>query len=185
MPPSGRRFITTDLARSRRRMSRFRQCPSYMHPRHASACGLRISARRLALRRGRRDQLIICRASSSPGSGAKRLTGGSPCRGLQAAGRLMSHTSAARFATAIAAAPRPPFSVDRSRLAIALDVAARSGVMFRLYSLSRSRFRAALPRRVRIHRTSRLHQGLSCSFASAAYAAIFSTFTRSAAGSAS
>ena len=42
----------------------------------------------------------------------------------------MSHTSAARLATAIAAAPRPPFSVDRSRLAIALDVAAPSGVMF-------------------------------------------------------
>jgi hypothetical protein len=58
-------------------------------------------------------------------------------------------------------APRPPFSVDRSRLAVALDLAVRSGVMFSLYSLSRSRFRAALPRRGRIHPTSRVHQGCS------------------------
>ena len=51
------------------------------------------------------------------------------------------------------------------------------------HSLSRSRCLAALPRRVRIHPTSRFHQGLSCSFASAAYTAVFSTFSGSAAGS--
>jgi hypothetical protein len=44
---------------------------------------------------------------------------------------------------------------DRLRLAVALD----AGSLFSLYSLSRSRFLAALPRRVRIHPTSRLHQG--------------------------
>ncbi len=55
----------------------------------------------------------------------------------------------------------------------------------RLYSLSRRRFRAARPRRVWIHPTRRLHQGLARS-SSAAYLAIaFSALARSATSSAS
>ena len=63
-----------------------------------------------------------------------------PTKGLQKA----FHTSSASIVT----------------VSFAPDVVARSGaVIFCLYSLSLSRFLAALPRRARIHPTSCLHQG--------------------------